>query len=171
MGCIHTELDELVILLGSIIKWKKLEEWTGGNPMQFSNIYGNFIFVDKLVGIEELWFVGDNFLAGSYRVHFKKARFSSFIKENYEVFPYCNSRSNSANQNLISHLQISMANAVNELVKLPSYIVVVSTFLCLLMWEFHACWVNGLNGWSKTLTNSSRHIRHNCCKTCQGSTI
>ena len=83
--------------------------------MPFSNISDNvFLFVEKLVGLEEVWFVGDNFLAGSYQVNFKKASFQSFIKENYELFLYCNSRCNSANQNLLSHLHITMANAINQ---------------------------------------------------------
>ena len=47
------------------------------------------------------------------------------MKQNFEVSPYCSNRFYDKNQNLLSRLQISMANAINKNLQLPNAIVLI----------------------------------------------
>ena len=75
-----------------------------------------------------MWIVGDNFTAKSYRAHFKLVTGRTFyIKENFEFSAFCNSRFNSANLNMLSRLQNTLAMAMNRTKTglLPKYILVI----------------------------------------------
>ena len=78
-----------------------------------------------MVGYDELWLVGDNFMAKTYRDHVRNRSADFFMKKYFEVLPFCNSRYNSNNRNFLSRLYNTMAHAVKEKVKLPRYIVIV----------------------------------------------
>ena len=103
---------------------------------------------DHVRGTDQLWIVGDNFVAKSYRKHFKNMVLAKkedtsdaatsqsgddeyFIKQTFEVQAFCNSRYSSSQQNLLARLQNSMAlgiNSTNVLDKgcrLPKYVIVV----------------------------------------------
>ena len=83
------------------------------------------LFSESIKGVESLWLVGDNFLAETYRPHFKLKNDPQFyMKEFFEVIPYCSSRHNDKNQNIVSRLQITMAKALNDNTYLPNTIVV-----------------------------------------------
>ena len=82
-------------------------------------------------GPEMLWFLGDNFLARSFRGHYKKqmplGTSKHHIKENYEFPPHCSSRWSSANENMILRIRNSLVTGLNQQKNgiLPKYIVVV----------------------------------------------
>ena len=85
-----------------------------------------FLLLQKnVVGYDELWIVGDNFVSKTYRQHVKRNQKDFLIKENFEVYPFCNSKNNCANRNLIARMQGTFIDAVNEKDKLPRYIVIV----------------------------------------------
>ena len=110
---------------------------------QFANsFYFIFYILDDIRGTDLLWFIGDNFVAKSYRKHFKKMRFLDsirteqietrqnqyFIKENFEFAAHCNSKFSSSQVNLLARLQNTMAMAINSTNKngqLPKYVVIV----------------------------------------------
>ena len=69
--------------------------------------------------------LGDNFIAESYRKGFKKAGEEFFLKKHFEVMPFCSSKYNDKNANLLSRLQHSFATALNSKVYLPAYVVIV----------------------------------------------
>ena len=65
-------------------------------------------------------------MVSTYRVNFKKAKDTPFyIKEQFEVTPYCNSRYNSNDHNMLSRLQNTLATAINESQRLPKFIICV----------------------------------------------
>ena len=78
-----------------------------------------------MTGYHELWLLGDNFMAKSFREHFKKPSDNFFMKENFEVFPCCSSRYSSNNTNMLSRIVNSLAKDLNDSTKLPKYIVIV----------------------------------------------
>ena len=39
------------------------------------------IISEDVVGFENLWFVGDNFMAGTYRNHFKRVAAEMFLQD------------------------------------------------------------------------------------------
>ena len=80
---------------------------------------------DEVEGIEQCWLFGDNFLASTYRECFLKTTDEWFIKENFEVEKFCNSRFTSTNQNILSRLQITFVKAIEEKVKLLKMIIVM----------------------------------------------
>ena len=69
--------------------------------------------------------LGDNFVVTTYRSHFKKAMFDSFIKNSFDYVGYCNSKYNSAEWNMLIRLKITLAKAIEWKVKLQRFIVVV----------------------------------------------
>ena len=80
--------------------------------------------------LQRVWFVGDNFTACMYCSHFlfqNHPKQASFIKTNFDFEAHCNSRFNSANQNMILRLQNTLAGAFNKYkdLPLPKYILVV----------------------------------------------
>ena len=75
--------------------------------------------------LKRIWILGDNFVAGSYQTCFKMSMYPFFMKSCYEVKPFCSSRFNDKNENLLSRLQITVANAVNVITPLPDYMVFV----------------------------------------------
>ena len=90
-------------------------------------------FVEHTQGADLLWFIGDNFVATSYRNHFKKYNperdeDKHFIKRNYKFTAFCNSRFASSQSNILARLQNSFAMAVNSNKKsglMAKYIIVV----------------------------------------------
>ena len=86
---------------------------------------------DEPLGSDTVWIIRDNFMAKTFRAHFKKYEPPEpfFIKEEYEFYPYCNSCFACAQENILVRLQNSFANGLNSAkVKaggLPKYILVV----------------------------------------------
>ena len=56
--------------------------------------------------------------------NFKKAGYPLFMKERYEVLPYCSSRFSDKNTNALSRLVNSFISALNTKFYLPSYVVI-----------------------------------------------
>ena len=97
--------------------------------MQYLNISViNFEFSpsDKPVGYNIVWIVGDNFAARTYRKGFKKGcRENTYLKKNYEIKPFINSRYSSSNRNILSRIINSFTDALNKHNKLPKLILFV----------------------------------------------
>ena len=96
-------------------------------PTGFSCCYNIliFFFPENVTGFKELWLVGDNFMATTYRENFLKDKGSWFMKDEFEISPYCSSRFSSSNTNVLSRIQNSFIRAMNEKVKLPDVIVIL----------------------------------------------
>ena len=80
---------------------------------------------DDLKGLSKIWLLGDNFLAETYRKNFKKASHAFFMKEHFEVTPYCSSKYSDKNSNTLSRLTNSFIQAMNTKFHLPDFIVVI----------------------------------------------
>ena len=76
-------------------------------------------------GFHKLWVIGDNFLAETYRKFFKKAGSEFYMKDKFEVIPFCSSRFSDKNLNAVSRIINSFIAAVNSKTYLPMYIVIV----------------------------------------------
>ena len=91
------------------------------------------VFVENTQGADLLWFIGDNFVARSYRAHFKKFQPEKdenghFIKKNFEFTAFCNSRFASSQSNILARLQDTFAMATNSNKRsglMARYIIVV----------------------------------------------
>ena len=60
------------------------------------------LLVENLEGYDDLWFLGDNFMARCFRQFFKNApETGKFVKERFEVFAFCNSRYASNELNIL----------------------------------------------------------------------
>ena len=79
---------------------------------------------EDVKALEKVWIVGDNFMAETFRKYFKKASAEFFLKEHYDVLPFCSSRYNDKNSNILSRLQHYLTTALNSKQHLPAYIVV-----------------------------------------------
>ena len=88
-------------------------------------VYPLLLFSEDVEGYDELWLVGDNFMAETYRNHFKKLDGEWFMKENFEVFPFCSSKCSDNNANMLSHITNSLVFALNKHYKLPCFIIVI----------------------------------------------
>ena len=80
---------------------------------------------DTVLGYEELWFIGDNFMAETYRNHYKKVDDDWYTKQNFEVTPFCSSKHNDSNSNMISRILNTFGYAVNKKFQLPKFAVLV----------------------------------------------
>ena len=94
----------------------------------FCLLHKGFYFAEDIMGLDALWFIGDNFMAETYRKYFRKNDdYHWFVKENFEVTGFCSSKYSDSNSNMLSRIVNSYAYALNEikLFKLPKFIVVV----------------------------------------------
>ena len=78
--------------------------------------------LDDVKGFDHIWLVGDNFMATTYRQHFDKLG-ECYMKKNFEVSPFCSSRFESNNTNLLSRIQVTMVKAINKTPRLPRFII------------------------------------------------
>ena len=76
-------------------------------------------------GLDDLWFIGDNSLATSYQKGFKKAKSEFYLKNNFEVTPFCSSKYTDTNANAISRIINIFAHTLNNSRRLPQYIIVL----------------------------------------------
>ena len=81
--------------------------------------------VDQIVGYDELWIIGDNFVAETFWNHFLRNTGELFIKQRYEWEVFCKSCHDSKDVNMLSRLRSSLARAISDKVKLAKYIVIV----------------------------------------------
>ena len=90
------------------------------------NIFNSDSIIEPPAGYEELWFLGDNFMATTFRESvIKEDDTNMFVKTFFEVFPYCGSRYASMDTNMLSRINNAFASAVNKAERLPKYVVVV----------------------------------------------
>ena len=86
---------------------------------------------ERIPGLDDLWFVGDNYVAGTFRPFFKdiKARNEEsefFCKRSFETFGFCDSRYASSNNNYVSRLTNTFSAALSKRKgRLPKYIVFI----------------------------------------------
>ena len=98
-------------------------------------------------GYDKLWFIGDNFFASTYRTGFKNASWrmnpgedeediqasssgkkdpnNFFIKEQFDFKPFCNSRYESPQKNLLTRITDTFTEAVNKNGKLLKFIIFI----------------------------------------------
>ena len=81
--------------------------------------------VEKMQAMDYVWFMGDNFVASTYREHFLLRKQKSYIKESFEPDVFCNSRFNSSMKNILVRIQNSFASALNKSLWMPKYIIVI----------------------------------------------
>ena len=91
-----------------------------------------FNISEVTLGFDYLWIVGDNFVASTFRNHFKRytpQEEPQYIKENYEYLAHCNSQFSSSQTNILARLQSSLAAGITATNKrhgmLPKYILVI----------------------------------------------
>ena len=86
-----------------------------------------FAAPEKIKGLDQVWILGDNFMATSYRKHFllREDNADGFLKKSFEVQNYCNSRFNSAMKNMLIQIQNTVAGAINKNVALPRYFLII----------------------------------------------
>ena len=92
-----------------------------------------FYLAENTPGEDLLWILSDNFVATTFRPHFKKyvppaGEDSCFIKSNFEMVAFCGSRYSSSQTNILARLQNALAAGINAAKKtgwLPKYIIVV----------------------------------------------
>ena len=82
-------------------------------------------FPDEVTGNKKVWLIGDDFLASTIRVHFRKSPADFHLKENFQVNIFCGNCFNDSNQNVLSRVQISLAKVINSLHKLPDFILMI----------------------------------------------
>ena len=107
--------------------------------------------------------MGDNFVAETYRVHFKKAMRdgSSYIKSNFEYHSACNSKMNSHDVNLLSRLLNTFIEEINKRGKLPKYVLVVLDDNIIQFLDYLGYGISGFYGeWLEWIVNEmSKAIR------------
>ena len=96
-----------------------------------------YVFSDKILGLNKVWFLGDNFTATTYCKYFLHrsptyekecgVKLSNYIKDNYDFDVFCNSRFNSATKNMLTRILNTFTSAVNKSTSasLPQYIIVI----------------------------------------------
>ena len=86
----------------------------------------SFLFISEHVkGFDQLWILGDEFLARSYIDHVKNSDYQLYMKSRFKVFPVCNSKASSNNTSILSCIENEFIAKINEKIKLPVYILVV----------------------------------------------
>ena len=83
----------------------------------------NYLSKD-IKAIDKVRMLGDNLVAETFRKNFKKANDEFFLKKHYDIVPFCSSRFNDKNTNMLSRLQHLFASALNSKTYLQAYIVV-----------------------------------------------
>ena len=82
-------------------------------------------FSEHIEGFDQLWILGDEFLARPYIDHVKNSDYQLYMKSRFEVFPICNSKASSNNTSILSRIENEFIAKINEKIKLPAYILVV----------------------------------------------
>ena len=80
------------------------------------------------MGDKVLWFVGDNFMAKSFRVHYRNKTGEFYIKNRFDYSAFCNSKYASPQENMLGRIQNAVASSLNASPKssrLPQYIIMV----------------------------------------------
>ena len=93
---------------------------------------------EKIKALHEVWLLGDNFAATTYRKFFllrpeikdedghdPVEPFEFFIKKNFDFNMFCNSRFNSPTQNMLVRIQNTFVSAINKAANLPKYIILI----------------------------------------------
>ena len=117
-----------------------------------------FCLCRRLKGLRKLWMLGDNFIAETYKKFFKKASNDFFMKEQFEVMPFCSSKFSDRNTNMLSRILNSLITALNSKSQLPDYLLVILDndlikYLGCKKFGVPPCMVVGLNFWLLILPN------------------
>ena len=59
-----------------------------------------FNFAEHIAGYDDLWFLGDNFMASTYRCCFKKNKENFYVKDTFEIYPFCQSKYENTDSNI-----------------------------------------------------------------------
>ena len=116
--------------------WKKFGEWVTGDHPPFTDtsefkMLNNFaitvvVYLDEVTHYEDLWLLGDNFMARSYREGAKLCEQDELLmKRHFNITPAVNSQFTSNNTNMLSRIENSLAAKINQIDKLPKYIAVI----------------------------------------------
>ena len=89
-----------------------------------SGIKNVSIISENVSGYDELWILGDNFGARSFRQFFMENQ-EFFTPQHFETSGHCNSRYTCNITNILVRLSSAFIKAVTSLHKLPKYIVVI----------------------------------------------
>ena len=72
------------------------------------------LIADKPKDIDKLWFIGDDWMAETYKTYFLKKTGPFYLKNNFEDSGFSNNRFNSVNQNVVSRILNTFITAVND---------------------------------------------------------
>ena len=64
-------------------------------------------------------------MASTYRWSYKKNKDEFYTKDNFEVKPYCQSKYENADRNMLNRLRSSLIQGINDQSKLPKFIIVI----------------------------------------------
>ena len=111
-------------------------------------------------GLHAMWLLGNNFLAGMFRTFFKKnVDYQFYMKQDFEVTPFCSSRYNDKNANMLSRLQITVTDAVNGKKPLLQFMVFILDNDLLDILDFKGIGISTLLGtWIKWLCNQVNEL-------------
>ena len=120
------------------------------------------VIAENIEGLDELWFLGDNFVARCYHQFFRNApETGKYIKERFEVSAYCNSHFISNELNIVIRLKNALMMAIEKKVKLPKYIVVVLENDILEYTRYNGPGISGILGrYTEGITSSIQNIVH-----------
>ena len=84
------------------------------------------VFAEEIQAYEDVWLLGDNFMAKSYQSHFKKNEIPDMhLKVEYDYYPYCESKYSNKEMNMLCRIKASLARAIGERVKMPKFIIFI----------------------------------------------
>ena len=78
-----------------------------------------------MIGYDEMWFLGDNCMAKSFKDHVENSDYHLFCMAEYEVIGHFNSQLHCNNRNIVSRLVNMFVQAINKLKKFPRYVIIV----------------------------------------------
>ena len=83
-----------------------------------------FTFADKIVALDRIWIIGDEFASSSYKQNFDRLNEeNSYTKANFDVKSVISSQYSNNIRSLVGRIRNNVVVAVNEFVNLPKFIV------------------------------------------------
>ena len=87
------------------------------------------IFAAIIRGYDQVWIIGDDFMAKSFAQYFQDAYSQDgkigYIRAHYDVTGYCQSASRALNENILSRIRNALVTAINSELLFPKAIIMV----------------------------------------------
>ena len=96
--------------------------------ISFLTTYNHSLFIGFVPAYENIWILGDSFMAQTYGRHFQQNESREFfMKQNFNVFMYDRFNLESGS-NILSRLRNSLIDAMNDRIILPKLIIIVPDY-------------------------------------------